>query len=112
MPARTKGRAKFDFRGRPFLWWVDREQFIRILSADKKFVIAYPLGGELDEPPLVEVIGSEFPGVDSSEPRPLWFVAPPLSSMTSFGAWVERLLTWSFDPSQMRTRVHNPPRFL
>ena len=111
MAARTKGRAKFDFRGRPFLWWVDADRYLRITSLDKKFIIAYPMGTESAAPAVVEVIGSEFPGVESSEGRPLWFVAPTLPS-TSMGAWVDRLLTWSFDTSQQRERVNAPPRFL
>jgi hypothetical protein len=111
MSARTKRRAKFEFRGRPFVWWVDGDRYLRISSLDKKFVIAYPLGTEPDAPAVVEVIGSEFPGIGSSEPRPLRFVAPTLPS-TSMGAWVDRLLTWSFDASQQRERVSAPPRFL
>src|SRR5687768_3187667 len=100
MAARTKGRAKFNFHGRPFLWWVDGDRFLRITSLDKKFVIAYPMGTEPGDPAVVQGIGSEFPGV-SSERRPLWFVAPSLPT-TSMGAWVDRLLTWSFDTSQKR----------
>ena len=109
MAARTKRRAKFDFRGRPFLWWVDGDKYLRIASADKKFVIAYLIGTE--EPAVVEVIGPEFPGAESSERRPLWFVAPELPE-SSMGAWVDRLLTWSFDTSQNRERLDTRPRFL
>jgi len=111
MPARTKGRAKCDFRGRPFLWWVDGDRYLRITSLDKKFVIAYPMGTEPVAPAVVEVIGSEFPGVADSEERPLWFVAPRLPP-TSMGAWVHQLLAWSFDMSQKRERVFSRPRFL
>src|SRR3954463_15576862 len=99
MAARTKGRAKFDFHGRPFLWWVDGDRYLRITSLDKRFVIAYPIGTESHAPAVVEVIGSEFPGVEGSKGRPLWFIAPALPT-TSMGAWVDRLLTWSFDTSQ------------
>jgi hypothetical protein len=111
MPARTKRRAKFDFHGRPFVWWVDADRYLRISSLDKKFIIAYPLGTAGDAPPAVEVIGTEFHGINSTEPRPLWFVAPPLPA-TSMGAWVHCLLTWSFDPSQKLERVDRPPQFL
>ena len=44
MPARTKGRVKFDFRGRRFVWWVDGDRWLRIASLDKKVVLAVPLG--------------------------------------------------------------------
>jgi hypothetical protein len=111
MAARTKGRAKFDFHGRPFLWWVDGDRYLRITSLDKKFIISYPMGTRSDAPAVVEVIGSEFPGIECSESRPMWFVAPTLPA-TSMGAWVDRLLTWSFDTSQKRERVNAPPRFL
>ena len=111
MAARTKGRAKFDFHARPFLWWVDGDRYLRITSLDKKFIIAYPMGTEPEAPAVIEVIGPEFPGVESSEERPLWFVAPTLPS-TSMGAWVDRLLNWSFDTSQKRERVNARPRFL
>jgi len=111
MAARTKRRAKFDFHGRPFLWWVDGDRYLRITSLDKKFVIAYPMGTEPNAPAVVEVIGSEFPGVSNSEKRPLWFVAPALPA-TSMGAWVDQLLAWSFDTSRERGRVTSRPRFL
>jgi hypothetical protein len=110
MPARTKRRAKFDFRGRQFVWWVDGDYYLRIISLDKKFIIAYPLVTERERPAVVEVIGTEFPGLDCSL-RPLWFVAPELPK-ASMGAWVDKLLTWSFDPNQTRVRVNgSPPRF-
>jgi hypothetical protein len=41
---------------------------------DKRFVIAYPIGRDPDDPPVVKVIGPEFPGLDSRQ-RPLFFVA-------------------------------------
>jgi hypothetical protein len=110
MAARTKGRAKFDFRGRPFVWWIDNDQFLRIVSLDKKFVIAYLIGTDSDEP-VVEVNGPEFPGIERPEPRPLWFVAPDLPRMP-MGGWVDHLLRWSFDTDQKRQRVSARPRFL
>ena len=110
MPARTKGRAKFDFRGRPFVWWIENDKFLRIASGDKKFVIAYLIGTDPDEP-VVEVIGPEFAEIERTEPRPLWFVAPPLPA-ASVGTRVDRLLRWSFDTGQKRERVSARPRFL
>src|ERR1022692_4061562 len=101
MPARTKRRAKFDFRGRPFVWWIDAEKYLRIISMDKKFVIAYPLGTTMNDPPIIEVIGSEFPGLDPAERRPLWLIVPQPSG--KFGAWVDQLLRWSFDSKRKLT---------
>ncbi len=108
MPARTKGRAKFDFRGRPFIWWVDADYYLRIASLDKKFITAYPMGIEWGDPPVIEVIGSEFPGLDASESRPIWIVAPRLSG-ESMGAKVDQLLAWSFNPAHELIRSDAPP---
>jgi len=110
MPARTTGRAKFDFRGRPFVWWVDGDRYLRIASLDKKFVIAFPLGRVPEDPPTIEVIGSEFPGLDPSEARPLWLVVPE-PSYDSMGGMVDELLRWSFDSEQQRIRFDGPPRW-
>ena len=111
MPSRTKSRAKFDFRGRPFVWWVDGDYYLRIASLDKKFIIAFPMGTEPNDPPVVEVIGSEFSGLDASEHRPVWIVVPrPLGK--SMGAWVDQLLRWSFNPEHELIRFNGPPRFI
>ena len=113
MPARTKRRAKFDFRNRPFVWWVDSDRYLRISSLDKKFIIAYPLGTDLGDPPVIEVIGQEFPGLHRSERRPVWLVVPePGGAGRGMGAWVDSLLRWSFDPIHELIRFDGPPRFL
>jgi hypothetical protein len=109
MAARTKCRAKFDFHGRPFVWWIDGGYYLRISSLDKKFIVAYPLGIELDQPAVVEVIGPEFPGLGPQVCRPAWFIAPPVSR-DSMGAWVSDLLTWSFDATRALEEA-GPPRF-
>jgi hypothetical protein len=109
MPARTKGRAKFDFRGRPFVWWVDGDYWLRIASQDKRFVVACALGRAADQPPILTVHGPEFPGLDPSEPRPVHLVLPKTKG-DSMGAWVEQLLTWSFDHARELTRTE-PLRF-
>jgi hypothetical protein len=104
MPARTKRRAKFDFHGRPFVWWIDGDKYLRIASFDKSFVISLLLYNEADDPPHVEVIGQEFPGIDPAEPRPVrLYVTWPAGD--SMGAWVDELLTWAFDPGKELRRV-------
>ena len=111
MPARTKGRAKFDFRGRAFVWRVDGDYWLRVSSLDKQFVIAYALGRAAGTPPVVGVSGVEFPGIGRNEPRPVWLVAPELGhSGVGMGSWVEQLLSWSFDPGHEINRT-NPPQF-
>jgi hypothetical protein len=102
MPARTRRRAKFDFQGRPFVWWVDADRYLRICSLDKKFIISLSLWGAAPE--VVEVIGQEFPGLDRSERRPVWLIAPPASG-TSMGSRVNELLTWSFARDRPLTRA-------
>src|SRR5687768_1091633 len=109
MPARTKGRAKFDFRGRAFVWWVDRDYWLRVSSMDKKFVIAYALGRGAGKPPSVGLRGCEFPGIDRKEPRPVWLVAPePGDSGVGMESLVEQLLSWSFDPGHEIIRTDLP----
>ena len=110
MPARTKGRAKFDFRGRPFVWWVDAERWLRIASLDKRFVVAYALGRALGQPPILTVHGHEFPGLDSSEPRPVHLIATEPTGK-SMGAWVDHLLAWSFEERHELIRADGPPQF-
>ena len=109
MPARTKRRATFDFHGRPFVWWVDGDKYLRIASLDKKFVTAHRIGRALGEPPTVEVIGSEFVGLVPTESRPIFFVAPEPSG--PMGAWVDQLLRWAFDPDRPLVRFDGVPRF-
>jgi hypothetical protein len=110
MPARTKRRAKCIFRGRLFVWGVDGDRYLRISSADKKFVIAFPLG-TADDPPVVEVIGREFPGIDASEQRPVRLLAPQPAGK-SMGAWVDGLLRWAFDPTHELVRFDGPLHFM
>lgn len=106
MPARTKGRAKFDFHGRPFVWWIDGDRYLRINSLDKKFVVAVGLISD-DEFSLVEVIGQEFPGIDPHESRPVRLKGPRTDG-GSIGAWVEAVMEWAFDPDRplIRAAVH------
>jgi hypothetical protein len=108
MPARTKGRAKFDFRGRAFLWWIDRDSYLRILSQDKKFIIAIPIETLPGVPSVVDVIGPEFPGLDPVESRPIRLVGPPSPSAKSMGAWVDEVLRWSFDSKHKLMRTDGP----
>jgi hypothetical protein len=110
MPARTKGRAKFDFRGRPFVWWVDGDYWLRIASLDKRFVVAFALGRAADQPPILTVHGHEFPGLEPSEPRPIYLITLEPAG-NSMGAWVDQLLIWSFDQKHELTRADGPPRF-
>jgi hypothetical protein len=110
MPARSKGRAKFDFRGRAFVWWIDGDYWLRIASEDKRFVVAYPLGRAANQPPILTVHGPEFPGLEPFHPRPIYLVIPETTGK-SMGAWVDQLLTWSFDNTQELIRSVEPPRF-
>lgn len=112
IPARTKRRAKFDFCGRPFVWWVDGDRYLRIISSDKKFVIAVPLGIKNDCWPVVQIIGHEFPGIDPREQRPVVVAGPPLQTCGSMGAWVDQTLRWAFNPAHELLRIAEPIRIL
>ena len=110
MPARTKGRAKVDFRGRQFVWWIDGDRWLRIASLDKQFVVAFGLGRASDQPPILVVHGPEFSGLAPSESRPVYLVMPEPTGH-SMGAWVDQILRWSFDVSHEQIRSGEPPRF-
>jgi hypothetical protein len=110
MPARTKRRAKFDFNGRPFVWWIDGDYWLRIASADKRFVVAFALGRGPDQAPILVVHGQEFPGLPSGMPRPIYVIVPEPRG-GSMGAWVEELLIWSFSPYHELEFSEVPPRF-
>lgn len=72
MPARTRGRAKFDFNGRQFVWWIDGDYWLRIASADKRFVVAFALGRASDQVPILAVHGPEFLGLPPAPRLPTW----------------------------------------
>ena len=97
MPARMKRRAKFSFGGRLFVWWVDADRYLRISSADKKFIIAFHLWTDPGALHVLDVIGQEFPGIDPFERRPIRLVVPHPGG-ASMGAWVDGLLRWAFHP--------------
>jgi hypothetical protein len=63
----------FTFRGRPFVWWVDGDRYLRISSIGKKFIVAFHVVGA---PARLQVIGQKFPGIAPSEPRPVPLVVP------------------------------------
>ena len=109
MPARTRGRAKFDFKGRPFVWWIDGDYWLRIAAADKCFVVAFALGRASDQVPILAVHGPEFLGLPSA-PRPAYLVVSEPCGQ-SMGAWVEELLSWSFSPRHHLVLSEVPPRF-
>lgn len=113
MGVRKKGRAKFEYAGRTFVWWVDNsEWFIRIASDDKSFVVAYLRCGVPDlVGGLLAVHGPEFDGVTAAEPRPIWLVVPEEVSNAvheSMGALVNALLDWCFDSDCVRQRYSRP----
>ncbi|MBN1909631.1 MAG: hypothetical protein JW818_07830 [Pirellulales bacterium] len=111
MPARSKKRSTFEFNGRMFMWYVDADMWIRICSADKKYVVAmllYDPRLDASVPSFLQVIGQEFPPANTTE-RPLGIALP--DSLTrelkhSMGALVNAILQWSFDPS---TQIEHHP---
>jgi len=88
MGIRKKGRAKFTFDGRLFVWWIDNEIYLRIASNDKRFVVAYLLLGETS---LLAVHGPEFPSLDHRK-RPAWFTIPQLPATPNIGRHVNHIL--------------------
>ena len=96
MAIRTQGRAKFDYNGRSFVWWVHQDTYLRIASADKQFVVSYVLYDPDSVGPLLAVLGPEFPGIARTEPRPMFLVPPKLNWECPMGRHVADILDWCF----------------
>ncbi|WP_186775679.1 hypothetical protein [Rubripirellula tenax] len=106
MGIRKKGRAKFDFKGRPFVWWIEGDVHLRIASDDKQFIVGYLLIGDSS---LLVVHGLEFPGIQNSE-RPLRLWVPPLSPTPVIGHHVNHILSMCFD-GETRPFVGETPEY-
>jgi hypothetical protein len=70
---RKKGRYKFDYNGRSFVWNFFQDVSVRIASVDKQFSVLYELIGNNC---LVAVSGPEFIGIARTVRRPVWIVPP------------------------------------
>ncbi len=110
MAIRTKRRAKFEFRGRQFVWWIDNDTFLRVASADKQFIVAYLLFDPDSVGPLLAVHGAEFPSDLRSESCPVWLV-PPKFSADSMGGHVADLLDWCFKTEDHERFTGTPPSY-
>ncbi len=95
MGVRKKGRVKFMFGDRLFVWWIDNDTYLRIASDDKRFVAGNLLLDRLD---LLAVHGPDFPGLETSA-RPAWFSMPDLDCTTDFGRRVNDILELCFNTS-------------
>ena len=107
MGIRKKGRAKFNFDGRVFVWWIDNEIYLRIASDDKRFVVAYLLLGETS---LLAVHGPEFPGLDDRK-RPAWFTIPQLAAEPEIGRHVNHILTVCFKTNECEPYLGELPEY-
>lgn len=107
MSIRKKGRNSFIFKGRLFSWWIDDETYLRIASVDKKFIIAIRMWGLPDDQCVIEVIGEDFPGLSSSDKRPVLLKTPELLGH-SMGNYIEHILEWSLSPTKKVIRISGP----
>jgi hypothetical protein len=117
MSVRKKGRTRFNHSGREFVWWVDTDTFVRVASADKALVVAYLICDvPTDVGGIVAVHGPEFPGIEQTEKRPVWLVAPREimdAFQQSMGAVVNALISWCLDPEhEIKRYDRNVPAFL
>ena len=101
---RTKGRSRFSYNGRPFVWYVLDETQLRIASADKHFVVAFELIGN---GPLLSVSGPEFLGISPSVKRPVWIVPPQFTDSIG-GKLIRAILDWCFDPKHVIVPYDGP----
>lgn len=79
-----KNKRKITFNGKVFYWWIKNEftwdsgmLSINIASENKKFLIKYIVVRE-DEGFYIEVIGSEFPGIETKKGNNMKFICPKL----------------------------------
>src|SRR5687767_3965103 len=100
MAIRTKGRAKFDFGGRAFVWYIEGGKYVRIASADKRFSVSYSWAF----PTAVKVSGPEFAGLPVGRGRPAYLV-PPMCGPMPVGRLVNEILVWSFDEKRPLVRA-------
>ncbi len=110
MAVLTTRRAKFEYHGRHFVWWVDSDTWLRIASADKQFVVAYLLFDPDSVGPLLVVHGTKFPGIPRAEPRPVWLV-PPKFIADSMGGHVADVLDWCFTTEDHERFTGTPPAY-
>jgi hypothetical protein len=103
---RKKGRYRFDYKGRQFVWYYAHDISLRIASVDKQFGVLYELIGNNR---LVAVSGPEFIGITKTVKRPVWIV-PPQFSRPIGPALVREILDWCFDPDHTLIPYDGPPQ--
>ena len=111
MAVALKGKRKIIVRDRTFYWWIKDDpdgasMLLHVLSPDKRYLIRYAVGqakahslkwSEQWPPPFVEVLGSEFGGL---QPEGCWRrVRTPVweDDTVITPAFVQRLIEWSLD---------------
>ena len=92
------------------MWWVDADCEVKVASADKRFVVGFPLGWGTGEPLTVTVTGAEFVGLTPADKRPVLLTMLGLSSPT-LGGQVHDVLRWAFDAERVLDRGTEPSRF-
>lgn len=106
MAIRTKGRRRFDFNGRPFVWFVKDDVYLRIASGDKRFSVIFELVGKQ---PLLGVSSHGFPGIPDAIARPAWIIPPKFATQGSTPALVREVLEWCHDPDHEVVPYRGPP---
>lgn len=105
MAIRSKGRSSIEVQGRSFVWWVHDEHEVRIASEDKRFVVAYCWVGN----PVVAVSGPEFPGLSSTDRRPV-LLRPPAFVYRNPGGLAREVIMWAlYSTRQDSPRVTAEP---
>lgn len=97
MGTRKKKRAVFEYLGEDFYWYQD-DWYVRVYSEDKKFVVAYFMGNPWGDRPHLEVHGPRFPGIETSQTRPVLLCVPSFVTdewTNSLGAFINSLIRWS-----------------
>ena len=101
MAIRTKGRRKFVFEGRDFVYYYDEPWSLHVASADKKFVvILFFFFIPWDPQPIdcypLKVVGQEFPGLVRDGQQKIFLRYPHVDAEYNKPSGIRHLLEWCF----------------
>ena len=102
MGARRRGRSSVVVDGREFLWNVDDQRGLRIVSADKRVAVTFEDEWPEQGRPNVRVVtGPEFAALPAG-PRPARVVLPRSEHCYSLKGWVRRVAEWAMSTADVR----------
>jgi len=112
MAVSKKGNRKVNYKGRPFIWYVNdvkevvpdqgfvepvSERYLHIIATNKKFIVHYRLPKEGDEYTILKVEGEQFPRQPGAKQVdvPRWKHDSKRYPTADF---IRRLIAWCMTP--------------